>query len=243
VKTNRLVKLSKQRLIVAGKYREHYIYSTPFAYNFPPEKREQNVSEHKNIKRDDNLREAKKHLSRLILANENAYGQRAKFITYTFHNNVKNVSVAMNFWRSYMKRFRRRFGNYRYTCVIEFQKRGAVHFHVIYYDMPYIENLKKEIQKTWIYGWSKVIALRSVKRLSAYISAYLTKGTFDERLLKRRAFFSSRNLIQPLLFRSESEVNKRIDDDIASGTIKEEVRRIFESETRGIIRYTLYQVK
>ncbi|WP_452176556.1 rolling circle replication-associated protein, partial [Kordiimonas lipolytica] len=39
----------------------------------------------------------------------------------------------------------------KYSCVVEFQKRGAVHYHLLAYNLPFIENSK--LAEIWGHGF------------------------------------------------------------------------------------------
>ncbi|MGM9458151.1 rolling circle replication-associated protein, partial [Lacticaseibacillus rhamnosus] len=72
---------------------------------------------------------------RLVLANFDA---GSKFVTFTFAENVKDIDQANREWKKFVQRLRRRYGDFKYLSVIEFQKRGAVHYHMIS-DLPYVK--------------------------------------------------------------------------------------------------------
>lgn len=53
------------------------------------------------------------------------------FITLTFGENISNIKKAnkcFNIWRT---RIKKEYNNFKYVCVPEYQKRGAVHFHIL----------------------------------------------------------------------------------------------------------------
>lgn len=84
-------------------------------------------SKYKEIRRDNAMR-SKLSLERLIKANADIF---KTFITLTFAENVTDIDKAnmkFNTWRTRIKRDNKEF---KYICVPEYQKRGAVHYHLI----------------------------------------------------------------------------------------------------------------
>ena len=57
----------------------------------------------------------------------------------------------------------------KYLAVIEFQERGAVHYHVLS-DIPYIP--QKELQDIWGHGFVYINAVKHVDNIGAYIVKY-----------------------------------------------------------------------
>ena len=75
-----------------------------------------------------NIIRSKFQLERLIKSNEKEF---KTFITLTFAENLGNIDLAnkkFNIWRTYIKRLKK---DFKYVCVPEFQKRGAVHYHLL----------------------------------------------------------------------------------------------------------------
>lgn len=80
------------------------------------------VIEQKNIDR------SKFQLQRLIKANEKEF---KTFITLTFSDNVKDIKKANEKFNSWRTKIKSIYNDFRYVCVPEFQKRGAVHYHLL----------------------------------------------------------------------------------------------------------------
>lgn len=100
------------------------------------------------------------------------------FLTLTYGARFPNPQDAKADLRALLERLRRRQGCEQSSGVwkIELQKRGAPHFHIIFFDLPFIA--KKEIKKMWgeITGrrwrkarkdFAKVTAVRRVRKLKA----------------------------------------------------------------------------
>jgi len=148
-------------------------------------------------RRDDNLTRTRSRLCRLIWANETEWGERPKFFTFTFKDNLTQVAEANAVWSKFARRLKQRFGPMKYLAVTEFQERGAVHYHVIFFNMPYVKGLKKVIAELWGEGFIKLKAIGQIDNVGLYVSKYLTKENADDRLLRKKSFFCSRGLKKP----------------------------------------------
>src|SRR5690606_15820961 len=60
--------------------------------------------------------------------------------TLTYRDNFTDLSGAYKHFSAFIQSLRHKFGKtFKYICVPEFQKRGAVHFHALFWGLP--ENL------------------------------------------------------------------------------------------------------
>lgn len=114
-----------------------------------------------------------------------------RFITLTFAENIQDVGQADAEFRKFMKRIRRRFRKLKYVAVREFQKRGAVHYHLA------VNTYIKQAELAEIWGNGYVWAERktdSQLQVINYICKYLSKHMDDERLKNRHAYLCSQGL-------------------------------------------------
>lgn len=181
------------------------------------------IIEYKNIMR------SKFNLQRLVKANEEKF---KTFITLTFAENITNIEQAnrkFSIWRTKVKSIKK---DFVYVCVPEFQKRGAVHYHlltnldikkdsdIIIPQKKFTENQLKKMTpeqikhcydvKYWSYGFSCVDDLTILTdNIVGYISKYMTKE-IDNRLFGRNRYFSSR---QGLLIPEEYYINLENDNE------------------------------
>lgn len=127
------------------------------------------------------------------------------FITLTFAENITDVSYANKRFRYFIDKVRRIKKDFKYLCIPEFQKRGAVHYHILTNisasDTSLIfsqeDNKKYKHIKYWNEGFTSVEVLKGdVKKIIGYISKYMTKD-IDNRLFNRRRYFYSQNLVTP----------------------------------------------
>lgn len=127
------------------------------------------------------------------------------FITLTFSNNVTDIKEANKQFRYFIDKVQRVKKDFKYLCVPEFQKRGAVHYHVLtninINDKKLIitqeDNQKFKHIKYWNCGFTSVEVIKGdAKKIIGYISKYMTKD-IDNRLFNRHRYFYSRNLKTP----------------------------------------------
>jgi hypothetical protein len=107
------------------------------------------------------------------------------FITLTYGAEYPSPDVAKQHLRAFLKRIRRfsasdgRNGGFIWR--LEFQERGAPHFHIICTNLVFIP--KERIQEMWgeIIGYespfSRIEMIRSKKGVMSYVSKYLAKTT------------------------------------------------------------------
>jgi len=231
-----LIRWSTRRLVVSGDTFELYTYPRPYFYNWGPRGRTSSEGiKRADKKRDDHILRARRQIRRLI--NANLATQVPKFITLTFAKNIHTLKEANPQFTRFQKELQRRYGRGRYLCVPEFQKRGAVHFHVIYFDLPYIKNIKSVMAKLWGKGWVKVIAVREIRNIGAYVSKYLQKGVGDKRTVGHKGYFRSRGMLLPEEFRAEESIDKKL----LGYTFKSEAVEQFEGR-QGAILYQRFKI-
>lgn len=183
----------------------------------PTEYHHKNTNDLKKIE-TRNIRRSKYSLQNLIKANEKEF---KTFITLTFEDNIIDISVAhkkFHIWRRNIKRSK---SDFMYVCVPEFQKRGAVHYHLLtnidYTDYKLISKEFKTIWNrdhkrwenfrtvnSWCYGHSRVDDMKDIN-VVGYLSKYMTKD-IDNRLWGKRRYYYSQNLRHP------TEIYLNLDD-------------------------------
>ena len=208
----------------------------------------ENYEEH----RKQALQRAKKNLRRLINANVGQYGKEytAKFVTLTFKDNIQDVKQANYEFKKFIKRlnyeiYGYKCSNLKYTCVIEFQKRGAVHYHIIFYNLPYTKS--NILESVWGNGFIKINKIDDIDNVGAYVAEYLgnaKKGQGynleDDRLRGMKCYFSSRGIFKP------TEItDKKIVEQVVAALPNENLTysAVFENEHLGNISYKQYNIK
>lgn len=163
-----------------------------------------------------NINRSKLECQRLAKAN---YQYWKTFITLTFEKNITNIKDANKRFRHFVNKIHRVEKDFKYLGVIEFQKRGAVHYHIFtnidINDKRFIyeqeDNKKFKHIKYWIDGFTKVQSVsEDIKKIVGYISKYMTKD-IDNRLFNSHRYFYSRNLIKPITNYIDSSNTKHLE--------------------------------
>lgn len=185
------------KLVQSGNVYEIYEYDKPIVRGYKSKAKggrnakSDNVDSGKN--RETALNRARKNLRRLINVN---IRENSKFVTLTFRENITDLDYANNELKKFFKRLSYHMGfKASYSYVIEFQERGAVHYHVILFNVPYLAH--KTLSELWGNGYVKINRIRDVDNVGAYVVKYMSKELSDERLKGRRCYGYSDNLDKP----------------------------------------------
>lgn len=197
-------------------------------------------------------------LRRMILAN---FNENSKFITLTFKENVTDLDIANKEFKKFIQRMKQRFDDFKYLAVIEFQKRGAVHYHMIS-DLPFIQKgllyslwqnrkisrSKKsnfycigEIPSGCKQGFVKINNISHVDNVGAYIVKYMTKESDNPLLENRKTYLYSKNLIKETVITGDTaeSIIESMDLNYKDPVYQNE----YETEFLGMARYKEYNLK
>ena len=193
--------------------------------------------ETKRDNRNKTAARARTHVRRVVNANP----QLNKFLTLTYAENMTDIDRARKELDNFFKRLKRQFPRFAYVCVIEFQKRGAVHFHLLC-NLPFVD--VKALAEVWGHGFIKLNRIDNVDNVGAYVTKYMTKENMDERLIGYRSYSMSRGLNQPQEVTNEEqpqEVTNEEQINEALETLADVLRVVtseYESEYYGTVHYT-----
>lgn len=150
----------------------------------------------KSVNREKVSCRAKKDLTRLINCNYNKGASR--FITLTFKENIQDLKWANKEFNKFVKRFEYYLGfKTQYSVVVEFQERGAIHYHSIFYNISQKLDLPK-CRDIWGHGSFNCKRIDRVKNVGAYMCKYMSKNANDKRLIGQKMYFNSRGLKKPV---------------------------------------------
>lgn len=197
-------------------------------------------------RRKKTLLRDKNKIQDLINCNVNAYRVNGvivppKFLTLTFKENIIDLKFANNEFKKYIKRLNyyislkvKNWEGLKYVSVVEFQDRGAVHYHILLFNMPYIahSNLLKMWNLGSVYiegfirnGKKNTLAYsnkkesffangQQVKNVGAYITKtmnYMVKNLEDYRLKGQKCYLVSKGLLTPdVIDLNDCEVKKEV---------------------------------
>ena len=213
-----------------------YIYENPI-FSHATEKADlEKTSKRKTFdemsahKQYDSLKRKQKHyeqtrweIARIVDCN---FNNRTKFVTLTFKENIQDITVTNKEFKYFIQRlnyslYHTKIQTLKYIATWEKQKRGAIHYHVIFFDFPFVA--KEKLQDLWTYGFIKInrIDVDSMENRGRYLSKYFGKD-LELKEHKKKAFFKSQNLKMPI------EQKLMLTDDILQDLTQENV--VFQKE-------------
>ena len=253
-------KFTNTTITISGSTAEAYFYQgKSIVYDFViPEKDRVKKSKILVIDEESKLRKiesrrkgmhrARSTLRRLISANawkwkkEDGKLYLPVFVTFTFRENIKDIKTANQLFSMFIKRLNYYVGHekksfLKYVVVTEFQVRGAIHFHTIFFNLEFI--WKSKIEELWGLGYAKIKSIESVSNVGAYICKYMSKEFEDERLDGKKRYFSSRGLSKPIVIKNQKDARSII-SKIPKELIVSE--KEFDSQHLGKVKYVQYQI-
>jgi hypothetical protein len=197
----------RRKIITYGNTIELYTFSET---QFLPDEslRTSYEKNNSNKRRLDSIYRTRREVLRIIQANTDYYPTHPVFITLTFADNIKNIKQANYEFKKFIQRLNYKYKiQSKYIAVIEFQKRGAVHYHVVFFNLPYITSLTKFEKQTWGNGFTKVESPRNINDVTKYVGKYMSKELLDKRLVGQKAYFTSRGIQRPQIIYNESYID------------------------------------
>lgn len=189
-------------------------------------------------------RQRRNMIRRLICQN---FDNKSKFVTLTFGNtlllgyDITDVKACNHAFKLFIQRLRGYYPDLKYVAVIEFQKRGAVHYHMVC-NLPYID--KAVLAAVWGQGFIKVNAIDKVDNLGAYVIKYMTVDTEDNRLMGLKAYNASKGLKRPIEANSwgkDTDLLQGIENLLKSHSPS--YATTYESEKAGKVEYFQYNLR
>lgn len=232
--------ISNVKAIISGSHVELYIQDRGIligsqSYKVP--KRGSANKERKKINKKKSATRAKNNLRRKLNAN---FNNRSKFLTLTFNDyqdfDINSIDECNKKFDLFIKRLRYRYGFFKYARGIEFQQRGAVHYHLVA-DFDYIP--KEILEDIWGHGFIWINDVTYVDNIGIYISKYFLKQASDSRFQDKKSYTFSANCKSSEVLRgkpAEKILNKLID-------YKPKYSNQYRSEYVGMITYLEYDTK
>ena len=195
-----------QQVFLCGNVIEKTEYERPLLRGLSSKRVGRSVSaskKDKEINRNKVLARNRRTVRQLVNSNPDCN----KFLTLTFADNLTDIDKANYQFKKFIERLKYRYSSIelKYIAVIEFQKRGAVHYHLLN-NLPYID--VNELARVWGHGFIKLNKIDNVDNVGAYVTKYMQKDLDDPRLLGRKCYMTSRNLNKPLKINNDSLVDE-----------------------------------
>lgn len=255
----------KKKVIISGDVVEVYEYEQPRFRNYtqkkalsPPDEDRKYIDyetgeiltreEYKIKNRQRNS--IRQRMTVMRLANTNFSEKNVRFLTLTFRENVKDTEQANQVFTRFIQLLNyqlKKKGNksVQYLVTVEFQKRGAVHYHAL---VKMAFTRVEVIRECWRNAAKELggnIDIKRVDRIDnvgAYICKYMSKNNEDLRLAGKKQYWTSRGLKKPIEL-----VGEKADDYLRENALdKEKAAYVGEYEdlhTGGKVRYIQFNRK
>lgn len=212
--------------------------STAYDFNAKPRRKRRKFEELEEWEQKESIerrilhyKRKKFHISRLIQCN---YNDKSTFLTLTFRENLQDIGTAYNEFNLFMKRLKYYLKvemlqeELKYIATWELQQRGAIHFHLILFDFPFLE--AEKMAELWGNGFIKINKIKDkvkAEEIGNYLVKYFTKD-LEQKAMYKKAYSSSKNLELP------EEEKKILDlDDINQILITDEEKIIEQKRFIG----------
>jgi len=196
-------------------------------------------------KRADNIIQTKRSFRRLVSANLS--NEKPLLITFTYKENMKDIVLGWNDYRKFIQAMRYKYGeNFKYIATPEFQERGAVHFHVLFWGLPSEINPTNErnsrtLANIWKKGFIDMKKTDGREELAGYLAKYMAKAFTDTRLKNQKAYVSSKNIKRPEVTLDAIVLHQLIENVDAEAEPVFEKR--YDTPWLGSCRYRLFKTK
>lgn len=233
------------KLIQSGSINEVFQYSkTPYAKRQnttgKTNRAKRSISKRHFKRRTDNIQRLRSNFRRLIWANLSG-STPPYLVTFTMLQ-VLSYEASSSIFSAFLAVLKRRTRKkIRYIAVPEFQKRGAVHFHCLFWDQNELckqEKTTRYIQRLWQRGFVDCVSTDGSDRLGSYLAKYMSKAMQDDRLLRKKAYFTSHNILRPVSYASET-LDSFLDEVIHRSDLV--YTREYESQWLGRSNYYKYK--
>ncbi|MGB7958111.1 MAG: hypothetical protein WCF77_04730, partial [Minisyncoccia bacterium] len=254
-----------EKLIIAGASIEHMSMRLPINSGTHPKLTSEQLEKRREEKRHFNamldtpdplrtawpVSRARSEIRRIILANAWRYVDRTghpippKFFTVTLAENVPDLKTDNERINRLIKAMNRRFGNVigggllKYVYAVEFQKRGAVHYHFVLFNFPFMDRVFSRIReevKIDRFDLRAISKTDDVERVIRYITKYITKQANDGRFWGQKRYSPSRELKKYIILNDPLAIW----DILAWAEPYKKDFRVIETDYIGNINFTQY---
>jgi len=232
------------KVIRSGNLIELYEFSKKLQEKRPQSRKKSNRNTHTHpSRRFSNVSNTRKRIRRIIRANLDG-NENPALITCTMYE-ILPVKASFAAHTAFLASLKRKTAlKIRYVTVLEFQKRGACHFHTLIWGLPkqVIDNEKRtrNIQRQWTRGYVDCIHTDGKPALVGYLIKYLQKSMHDPRLAGEKSYSCSRDVLRPMQVAGNTlsdYLGEIIPDDAIIKTHKR-----FDTEWLGEAKYTAYEI-
>lgn len=147
---------------------------------------------YKKERSERSIRRTRQNIQDILNAN---LDDKSYFVTLTFAENLQDYKKANEKFKYFINKKNK---DIKYLCIKEHQKRGAIHYHLIVFDIEKQE--LKHLLDSWNYGfkYTKKIIDKYSWSIANYMTEYFSKEKNQQVKAGYRIFTKSTNLKKPL---------------------------------------------
>ena len=191
-----------RKVVCCGNVLEVYEYKEPIKCGYKNKIEKKPREQTFDVKLENFHRSMKRTKTKIRqLVNTNYVPGKSSFLTVTFKENLRDYDVAFSCWKRFKQKTERFYKKkLSYVGVVEFQERGAIHFHICLFNVSFMEH--SELYRMWNEVTNGGVHIqrisdegKSCDNVGAYISKYLTKENldfFDNEYKNKKRYFKSR---------------------------------------------------
>lgn len=238
-----------KKVYICGNVIEIYEYSSPVLCDYDNKIEKCSREQTEDIKKENFIRSMKRTKRKIIqLVNSNFVVNKSSFLTLTFKDNIRDYDIAFSYWDKFKKKIEYHFKlKLTYLGVVEFQQRGAIHFHICLFNVPiFRHDLLYQFwndfsSKNDNFGSVNIKSLNEVDNIGAYLTYYMGKNFddfYDNEFKCKKRYFKSRNLREPsqILYDTFSSPNDNVEFNHLINSVKDNI--VFEYETKPFVYKT-----
>lgn len=195
-----------KKVVISGNVIEVYEYLEPIKEGYSNKIEKTKREQDEEVKKENFARSIKRTSKKIReLVNCNFDNDNSSFLTLTFKDNITDYDVAFSSWKRFKQKVERKYKiKLSYLGVVEFQKRGAIHFHICLFNVPYLKH--SELYDLWLSVtngggvYIEKVNTEECDNVGAYVTKYITKDSddfFDNEYKGKKRYFTSRNLKEP----------------------------------------------
>lgn len=241
-------------MFISGSLVELYKYQNPIVINrasrihyIKPVGRSRRANDKDRGKnRAVTLQRARRNIKHIIHANAGKWiDLRGKpyspvVMTLTYAENMTDITKGYRDYRKFIQRlnyhlFKDKKSHFKYVTVPEFQERGSLHYHSIFFNLPYIPI--DDLLQIWKHGSVEIGAVDDLERSSQYMTKTLRPEKQDERLIGQKCYLKSQGLYKA----KETTDKRRIESYTSTLPDKRTFEVEFANAQYGTIKYERFK--
>lgn len=161
------------------------------------EAKEQGLTNERETRSSYSMSRARKRINEILIDNITPF---SAFMTLTFADNISNVKYCQYKFMAFISNIKKLYGiSLSYLAVKEYQKRGAIHFHLIVFNythnfLNWIFEKEKIIQPHWKHGFAHIKMIDNfddLSKITNYMGKYMSKQKMESG---KKLYFTSRDI-------------------------------------------------